>query len=212
MARHRPQKKSATLRLNKINVAEAHIVSAVKLYFENAHPASVYLLASAAREIMTTLGIKAGGETFLHQLSAWTGQPLEQTAKKAHAFARFFKHADKDPDAVIEFPEDEADGVLFIAGREFATVTGGMPVHAQVYEAFFLAKTWPQASQLPLRKQRLAKDLFKAFYGVRSADRLKQKRIGLGVLQNALANPSLRMEIDREIKLALDVVRSSEKQ
>ncbi len=66
MARRKsPSAKSTILRLNKIDVAEAHIVSAVKLFFENGHPASVYTLASAAREILTTLGDKQGVETLL---------------------------------------------------------------------------------------------------------------------------------------------------
>ena len=69
MARRKPPKKSSILRLNKIDVAEAHIVAAVKLFFENGHPASVYTLASAAREILTTLGIKQGIETLLHQMA-----------------------------------------------------------------------------------------------------------------------------------------------
>src|ERR1700755_1410575 len=41
MARRKPPKKSTILRLNKIDVAEAHIVAAVKLFFEDGHPASI---------------------------------------------------------------------------------------------------------------------------------------------------------------------------
>ena len=47
--------------------------------------------------------------------------------------------------------------------------------------------------------------MFKAFYGVRSAKPPEQKRIGLGVLRRALADPELRMQINREIKIALKV-------
>ena len=115
MARRKPPAKSNTLRLDKIDVAEAHIISAVKLFFENGHPASVYTLASAAREIVTTLGIKQRVETLLHQMATWKGETLKQQIGKAHAFANFFKHANTDPTAVLEFPEDEVDGTLFIA-------------------------------------------------------------------------------------------------
>ena len=204
MARRKPPKKSTTLRLNKIDVAEAHIIAAVKLFFETGHPASVYTLASAAREILTTLGDKQGIETLLHQMAKWKGETLKQQIDKAHAFAKFFKHANTDPTKVLEFPEDEVDGILFIACHDFGR---GLPVHGQVYEGFWLAKTYPAASKLPLSKQRLAKSLFKAFYGVRSAKLAEQKRIGLAVLQRALADPGLQMQINREIKIALDIVK-----
>jgi hypothetical protein len=206
MARRKPLAKPNILRLNKINVAEAHIIAAVKLFFESGHPASIYTLASAAREILTTLGIKQGVETLLHQMATWKGETLKQQIDKAHAFANFFKHANIDPTKVLEFPEDEVDGILFIACHDFGRITGGLPVHGQVYEAFWLAKSYPAASKLPLSKQRLVKNLFKAFYGVRSAKPPEQKRIGLAVLQRALADPGLQMQINREIKTALEVV------
>ncbi len=59
---------------------------------------------------------------------------------------------------------------------------------------------------MPLRRQRLVKNIFKAFYGVRRATRPEQKRIGLTVLQRALADPGLQVQINREIKLAMEVV------
>ena len=90
--------------------------------------------------------------------------------------------------------------------HDFGRITGGLPVPAQVYEAFWLAKTYPAASKLPRRKQSLVKNLFKAFYGARSAKPPEQKRIGLAVLQRALADPGLLMQINREIKIALGVV------
>ena len=154
MARRKPPAKSNTLRLNKINVAEAHIVTAVNLFFENGHPVSVYTLASAAREILTTLGVKQGIETLLHQMATWKGETLKQQINKAHAFANFFKHANTDPTAVLEFPEDEVDGIRFIACHDFGRITGGLPVPAQVYEAFWLAK--------PIRQRRSCRDVSRA--------------------------------------------------
>ena len=47
-----------TYDLTKIDVAQALIQTAVRLFFEGAHPVPIYALASAAREIVTTLGQK----------------------------------------------------------------------------------------------------------------------------------------------------------
>ena len=46
------------MKLTKIDVAEAHLVTAVRGTFRGEHPASIYLLASCAREILTTIGTK----------------------------------------------------------------------------------------------------------------------------------------------------------
>jgi hypothetical protein len=45
-----------TIELTKIDVAEAHIRTAVRLFFEGCHPVPVYTLANAAREILTSIG------------------------------------------------------------------------------------------------------------------------------------------------------------
>ena len=49
------------MRQTKIDVVEAHLITAVRATFRNEHPASIYLLAiNPAREILTTLGSKMG--------------------------------------------------------------------------------------------------------------------------------------------------------
>ncbi len=63
---------------------------------------------------------------------------------KAHGFAKFFKHANTDSTEVIDFPEDEVDGILFVACHDFGRITKGMPVHAQVYEAFGSPRRTPK--------------------------------------------------------------------
>jgi hypothetical protein len=139
----------AVLKLTKIDVAEAHIIASVNLYFRDEQPASAYCLASAAREILTTLGHKTGVETVLHEISAAKESTLQETIKKAHEFANFFKHADRDPATVLEFPEDQLETVLFIACHDFGRIAGGMPIQAQVYEAFFWHKYSPGYKTLP---------------------------------------------------------------
>jgi hypothetical protein len=65
------------MRLTKIDVAEGHLVGAVRLHFQNGHPASVYLLAASAREILTTLGEKTGVRTMLHGIAESKGLPVK---------------------------------------------------------------------------------------------------------------------------------------
>jgi hypothetical protein len=114
-----------TYDLTKIAVAEALLVSAIRQFFENAHPVPVYLLASSAREILTTIGDKVGVETILHSLAKKKGSTLKEAVKHAHTFAGFFKHADRDPTATLQFSDDEADTVLAMALPRFWSSNGG---------------------------------------------------------------------------------------
>jgi hypothetical protein len=52
------------------------IDTAVRCTFRWEHPAPIYLLASSAREILTTIGSKMGVKTVLHGLAEDTGKKL----------------------------------------------------------------------------------------------------------------------------------------
>jgi len=158
-------------------------------------------LASAAREILTTLGDKTGIQTVLHDIAAAKENSLAETVRKAHEFANFFKHANRDPAAILDFPEDQLETVLFIACHDFGRIAGGMPVQAQVYEAYYWAQVFPRIQNAPHRYRQTILNCAQKFQGVRTASREDKRRIGLEVLEQALADPSLAMEIKRQVAL-----------
>jgi hypothetical protein len=188
-------------KLTKLDVAEQHIKTAVWLYFQNAHPVPIYTLASAAREIITTVGDKAGVETALHQLASKRGEAVKHLGGRLQKHASFFKHADRDPAATLEFAEAEVDPVLQLACHDFGRVAGGMPIEAQVFEAYIMCLAYARVADAPMRKQRLLKFAFQRFYGVRSSTLSEAKKIGLAVLQESVADPNLRMEYSKVVTL-----------
>jgi hypothetical protein len=114
----------------------------------------------------------------------------------------FFKHADSDPAVSMSFKETEIDMVLMAACHDFGRVAKGMPIEAQVFEAWGATLAFRRVQDAPLRRQGLLRLAIRMFPGIRSADRKTQKRIGLLALQKAKEDPSLRMEIEREVRLA----------
>jgi hypothetical protein len=188
--------------LTKIDVAEALLVAAIRLFFEDGHPVPIYQLASSAREILTTLGDKTGVETVLHSYAKKKGLALGEVVKLAHTFAGFFKHADRNPTAKLHFSEDEVDSVLAMACHDFGRVTGGMPIEAQIFEVWIYALAFKRVHDAPVKGQRLIKLAIEQFPGIRTADRKKQKRLGLDVLQKLKDDPELQTKYSREVKLA----------
>jgi hypothetical protein len=154
------------LKLTKIDIAEAQIKTAVRMFFEGGHPVPAYTLANAAREIVAKIGELIGVETAHRKVEAKHGKALE---KQIVRIANFFKHADRDPRATIELNEDYLELALDLACNDFARVTGGMPVEAQVYEAWINAVAFENISDVPLRNRHLIKNAVKLFPGVREA-------------------------------------------
>jgi hypothetical protein len=126
------------MRVTKIDVAEAQICAAVRMFFGGGHPVPVYTLANAACEIVATIGEKIDVETVQQELAASRGIKVKEMLRPLGAAANFFKHADRDADQTLDFDEGDAEVVLQLACHDFGRITGGMPVEAQIYEAWML--------------------------------------------------------------------------
>jgi hypothetical protein len=191
------------MELTKIDVAQAHLESAVRLHFGGGHPASIYLLAASACEILTTLGQKIGTRTILVGVAETTGVSMKELNAAAKEFAAFLKHADRDPAAtLIGFTEQDADLILLVACHDFGRVAKGMSVELQVYEAWWYARQYKKVSDAPLRVQPIVRHCISLFPGIRRASsRADQQRIGLERLEAAHRDKSLVMKIRREVIL-----------
>ena len=188
-----------TIELTKIDVAEAHIRTAVRLFFEGCHSVPVYTPANAAREILTSIGEKTGIETVTNSLAKRKGVTHRSLVRDVKQDANYFKHADRDARDVLRFNEGKVYGVLQIACHDFGLIAGGMPIEAQIYEVWVTALAFRRISNAPLRKQELLRKCLQYFPGLRSADRAEQKRIGLRTMQKCLTDPSLEMKFNRVV-------------
>ena len=97
-----------TIELTKIDVAEAHIRTAVRLFFEGCHPVPVYTLANAAREILTSIGEKTGIQTVTYSLAKRKGVTHKSLVRDVKRDANYFKHADRDARDVLRFNDAQA--------------------------------------------------------------------------------------------------------
>lgn len=127
--------------ITKLDVAEREIVAAVELLFNGGDPIPVYVLASAAREITTTLCEKRRQRSMIDAIQEDRPEMTrKQIYREASKHAAFFKHADQDPDALLDsFDPTEADAVLWTACFDFGRLCGGKPVEADAFELWFLA-------------------------------------------------------------------------
>jgi hypothetical protein len=175
--------------LTKIDIAEAQLRAAVRMFFERGHPVPVYTLANAAREIASSIGNQTGASTATRDFADMLDITDKELLRPLVSQANFFKHADRDADAKLALDEDDLRYMIMLALSEFGDVTNALPVEAQVFKTWSLALV-PKVTEWPLRVQQHIKDYIRLFPGIRQAtDLAEQKKIGLAVLKRALADP-----------------------
>lgn len=188
---------TSSIELTKIGVAEAHIRTAVRLFFEGENPAPVYALANAAREIVSTIGNQVGVETMEQQIAAFMGVQLKEMLYPWVRQANFLKHADRDARTKFVVYEESVIYILYLACANFDVVANGLPVEARTFMVWDHARV-PKVSEMPLSLQEHYRHCIELFPGIRRAiDLAEQKKIGLAVLKTALANPMLQEQFSR---------------
>jgi hypothetical protein len=188
------------LSLTKIDAAKAQLRAAVRMFFEDRELVPIYTLANAVREVVAQIGEHLEVETVQRELAKARGQKVTELVRPLIDTANFFKHADRDPTEKIELYENDVEITLYFACHDFGRVAGGMPIEAQVFEAWAYATGTKRVSDAPLRRRELLRRIIAKFPGLRrAADRSAQKRIGLEMMEKALRDKSLEMTIMREV-------------
>ncbi len=126
--------------ITKIDAAERQLAAAVRMFFDCADPVPIYTLAAASREVLSTILSKVRQASSLDLISGATGRSPQEVCRELHQFARFFKHADSDPEGKLSgFEEKHVEVVLFAACHDFQELAGGGPVEVQAFELWWLA-------------------------------------------------------------------------
>ena len=105
-----------SIQLGKIDVARRHLQTAINLWFAGGEPVSIHLLAYSAYEIIHAISKKRNpGRTELIFDSKVTEEQRAEFNIWLKSHANFFKHANKDGDAVIDFQPALSELFLFFA-------------------------------------------------------------------------------------------------
>jgi hypothetical protein len=115
-------KKPSMIRISKLDAALRQLRTAISLWFNEEDPVSVHTLAYAAYEIIHTISKKRdpNREALLFDSPFVKDEKRSEANKAIKSHANFFKHGDRDGEAVVEFnPELSQWFILYgIRGRE----------------------------------------------------------------------------------------------
>ena len=94
--------------------------------------------------------------------------------------------------------------LLFVACHDFGRIAKGQAIDMQVYKAWYLSRLYEKVMAAPLKMQPVIRASLRHFHGIRSMNRDNQLEFGWTKLQEALKDPALKMEIQREVIIPVE--------
>ena len=103
--------------VNKLDAARRQFDTAILLWFHEGDPVSILTLAAAGHAIVESLLKKRGLSTKIFDEGRLNPAHRKEYLLAVTKARNFFKHADRDPDAVLDFTVDQGtwfllDGIL----------------------------------------------------------------------------------------------------
>lgn len=184
--------------LTKRDVARRQLATAIHLLFERADSISAYSLASNAWEVIDVLCNTAKVASISNQ----TREHLPQGKNLKHdyinhPYRNFFKHADRDPDAVLpKFEERNLDSTIFLAVEDYIRLYKKSPIEFQVFQLWYLG-TNPDKLALE-QLDRVMHGINQMFPGIGKLDRVAQILMGKQVLAAASIDEQLQSDVATE--------------
>lgn len=114
----KPQNQMITptkITIDKTEAARRQLGTAIDLWFNDSEPVAIHTLACAAHELLATLLEKQGKSALAFDPSLYKPGSAGEVKKALHKHYNFFKHADRDTDAKIEFPIGITEMFLLMA-------------------------------------------------------------------------------------------------
>lgn len=107
----------AEIRVNKVEAAKRQINTAIRLLFTNGDPIPIHTLASAGFRILRDIAKNNPKSHMAETMKKIIKTGMEREFWKVmHRPANFLKHANHDPDAILDGVQEEFnDGTLFLA-------------------------------------------------------------------------------------------------
>lgn len=129
-----------TMDITKLEAARRQLETALNLYFHESDPVSIHTLAAAAHEVLTFIDHRHNPkrETLRDTLIAGVVDEYQPILKKRLLEAQnFFKHADRDPDGVLNnFGLFQAELLMLDGCFAYFSVARERPAIMQLYSVW----------------------------------------------------------------------------
>lgn len=132
---------SHTIKVSKLDVARRQLEQAIFLFFNDGDPIAIHTLVAAAYNIIRDLNIKtnADGKMIKTKLVNEAKESERKRIRdKISEAENFFKHADRDPEALLNFNPAMTGLLLYDATQHLKALTGKDSAYFKVYNAWVI--------------------------------------------------------------------------
>jgi hypothetical protein len=124
------------IKIPKLEAARRQVETAIRIYFANGDPVSIHTLAAASLQILVDLDKKGTLWDFIE--THVKPEHLSEVKKLFAEAENFFKHAERDPDKILEFPLAEPEVFLWECVAKYPVLGGEVPLLMLAYRTWFL--------------------------------------------------------------------------
>lgn len=177
--------------LSKLDVAHRQLAVAIRLFFDDQDPVSVYTLAANAWEIVDKLCKIRDVDSLSKQMrgNLRDGQSLRRDLIN-QPYRNFFKHADKDPEGAIEgFSDDKNDHLLILVVEDVLRLEQTKLFECQIFPIWYLGVYEEKIANEALKS--VLPRIRQALPGMGKLSRSEQKRMGKELLQRTSKDKEL---------------------
>jgi hypothetical protein len=145
-------KQRRTIKISKTDAAKRQLETAIRLWFYSGDPVSIHTLAAAALQLLHDLGQKQGTGAILRDLPGVLAGRRNELRKLIKGYENFFKHADNDPNALLDFCPDATELFILDAVLTYTKLTGDSAPIFDTFRVWVLAHN-PKYMDIPSRKK-----------------------------------------------------------
>jgi hypothetical protein len=131
------------IRLTKIEAAEKQLREAIRLFAEGRDPVTVQTVVGAAHQVLTDLARKKGFGSVIKDSVYVRPEKKKEWIAIVNSAQNFFKHADLDPEAVLDFHPEFMNFLLFDAVEMYLILKKSLFWEGSVFRAWIYVN-YPQ--------------------------------------------------------------------
>ncbi|HWT67916.1 MAG TPA: hypothetical protein VN214_02260, partial [Pseudomonas sp.] len=133
---------SEEIRVSKLEAAQRQLNAGIRMLFANGDPIATHTLFGAASNLFSDLvEAKCSDQSWDKIGMEANGLSLAEYRKIMRNAQNFLKHADKDPDAVLDLALSDTEALAFSTVMNASVLPEPLTFEAQVFQLWFIASS-----------------------------------------------------------------------
>lgn len=129
------------MQISKLEASRRQLETVINMYFAEGDPVSIHTLTAAAYNVLRNVNAKIGGTPMLIKDQLVDLVPstyTKQVRDRINEAENFFKHADKDHEAILEFNPNLTEYLIMDACDKYREITGEYPCFMAIFRAWMM--------------------------------------------------------------------------